>query len=78
MFINGLAHLPFALLQGLGQAKTTALFHLLELLFYLPTLYLLLHAFGIAGVALAWVLRVSLDATLLFIGVARVREGEAV
>ncbi|WP_338845895.1 flippase [Massilia sp. W12] len=72
VFINGLAHLPFALVQGLGQAKVTATFHLLELAAYLPLLYALLQIMGIAGVALAWVLRVSLDALLLFVYSARI------
>lgn len=66
VLINGLAHLPFALIQGMGAARVTAQFHLLELLFYLPVLYGLLQLWGINGVALAWVLRVSLDAALLF------------
>ena len=66
VLINGLAHLPFALIQGMGAARVTAQFHLLELLFYLPVLYGLLQLWGINGVALAWVLRVTLDAALLF------------
>lgn len=69
--INGLAHIPFALVQGMGAARVTAMFHLLELLCYLPMLYFFLRWWGINGVALAWVLRVLLDAVLLFVWSAR-------
>ncbi len=63
---NGLAHIPFAFVQGIGLSRVTALFHLLELVLYLPMIYMLLHLWGIAGVALAWCVRVALDAALLF------------
>jgi O-antigen/teichoic acid export membrane protein len=64
--INGLAHIPFAFVQGIGDARATALFHLLELALYLPLLFGLLHLFGIAGAAIAWCARVTLDCVLLF------------
>ncbi len=64
--LNGLAHIPFAYVQGRGQAKVTAQFHLLELLVYLPLLWFCIHWQGIVGVALAWTLRAALDALCLF------------
>lgn len=74
--INGLAHIPFAFVQGIGDARATALFHLLELALYLPLLLAMLHLFGIAGAAIAWCARVALDAALLF-GYAHRRLGRA-
>ncbi|HEY5799628.1 MAG TPA: flippase [Burkholderiaceae bacterium] len=64
--INGVAHIPYALVQGSGDARATALFHLLELAVYLPLLYVLIRLHGITGVAIAWCVRVTLDAALLF------------
>lgn len=64
--LNGLAHIPFAYVQGRGQSKVTAQFHLIELLLYLPLLWFCVHWQGIVGVALAWTLRAALDAALLF------------
>jgi O-antigen/teichoic acid export membrane protein len=64
--LNGMAHIPFAYVQGIGQSKVTAQFHLLELCLYLPLLWFCIHWQGIVGVALAWTLRAALDAALLF------------
>ena len=64
--INGLSSVPFAYVQGTGRADITAKFHLLELVLYLPLLFLCLAEFGITGAAIAWVTRVSIDASLLF------------
>ncbi len=64
--INGLAHIPFAFVQGIGAAKVTAQFHLIELIVYLPLLYFFIHLNGINGVATAWTIRAALDAVLLF------------
>lgn len=63
---NGLASIPFAYIQGKGRADVTAKFHLAELVLYLPLLYLLLSSLGVLGAAIAWALRVTLDAALLF------------
>lgn len=64
--INGLAHIPFAFVQGVGAAKVTAQFHIIELIVYLPLLYFFIHLYGINGVASAWTIRAALDAFLLF------------
>ncbi len=64
--INALAYVPYWLLQGLGRPDLTAKFHLLELPLYVAALMYLLKHMGIAGAALAWTLRVSLDAVLVF------------
>ncbi len=64
--LNGLAHIPFAYVQGIGQSKVTAQFHLFELAVYAPLLYVCIHWQGIVGVAIAWTVRAALDAVCLF------------
>lgn len=64
--INGLAIIPYTLVQGLGRADITAKFHLLELPVYFLLCMLLIPSLGINGAAMAWTVRVALDAVLLF------------
>jgi len=66
VLINSFAHIPFALLQGIGRPDLPAKFHLLELPIYIGTAWFLIGNWGIAGAAAAWTLRVTLDALLLF------------
>lgn len=66
VLVNSLAQIPFALVQGAGRPDLTAKFHLAELPFYLLALWWLLGTFGIEGVAVAWLMRVAVDALLLF------------
>lgn len=65
VFINSLALTPYSLIQGLGRPDITAKFHLLELPFYLLFLYYGVQRWGIAGAAVAWTVRVGVDALLL-------------
>jgi O-antigen/teichoic acid export membrane protein len=65
VLVNGLAHLPHAYLLARGRPDLPAMFHLLELPIYVASAWLLIEAHGIAGAALAWTLRVTLDAALL-------------
>ena len=67
VFINGHAYVPSGLVQGAGRPDLTAKLHLLELPFYIMVLWWLVGSYGIKGAAIAWVMRVALDATLLFI-----------
>lgn len=66
IWINGLAFVPFALLQAQGRPDIVAKFHLAELIPFFLLLWFALHHFGIVGAAAVWVLRVALDAGLLF------------
>lgn len=70
---NCLAYVPYGLLQGLGRPDLTAKFHLLELPLYVVLLWFLVRHMGIAGAALAWTVRVSVDAILLFAAAAGLR-----
>jgi O-antigen/teichoic acid export membrane protein len=74
VFINGLANVPFGLLHGAGRPQWTALLHVLEMLVYLPILWVMVSRFGIEGAAVAWTLRVTVDAALLFLLAGRIVE----
>lgn len=66
VFINSLARVPFALVQAAGRPDLTAKLHIIELPFYLLTIWWLIARAGIEGAAIAWVARVAVDAILLF------------
>jgi O-antigen/teichoic acid export membrane protein len=80
ILMNGFAQAPFAMIQARGRADLTAKIHLAELPFYLGSVLYLIRADGIEGAAIAWTMRVSAEALVLFV-VARYmldeRVGEA-
>lgn len=76
VFINGLAFVPTAYLYGRGRPDVPAKFHVGELLLYGLAGWLLIRNFGITGAALAWTLRVTVDAALLGIAMWRVSARE--
>ena len=65
IWINSVAMVPFTLLHAMGNARLTAIFHMLELVIYVVSLFYLVHALGLLGAAVAWVMRVALDWILL-------------
>jgi O-antigen/teichoic acid export membrane protein len=67
IFINAQAQVPSAHLQSAGRPDITAKLHALEVPVYAVMLFVLVQTRGITGAALAWMLRVSLDAILLFL-----------
>lgn len=67
-WINGLAFIPYSLLQAKGRPDLPAKFHLLETLPFVGVLWALSSLLGIQGAALAWSLRVLGDAGLLAAG----------
>ncbi len=81
LLLNGIASVPYAVVQAAGHARTTAQFHLAEALLYGPVLLFGLHEFGLAGAAVAWTLRVGIDMLLLFVAAERLvfgrRQSEA-
>jgi O-antigen/teichoic acid export membrane protein len=66
VFINSLALVPSALLQGIGRPDLTAKLHMIELPAYLLALWWCISKDGIEGAAVAWTGRVALDAIVLF------------
>jgi len=65
VYLNSYAQIPFAFIQGLGRADITAKLHILELPVYIALMFWLLNVYGIIGVAIAWLLRIAIDAALL-------------
>lgn len=67
ILINCLAHVPFTLIQSAGAARLTALTHFIELPFFLVALWWLTSSYGVLGAAIAWLLRMVFDTSLMFI-----------
>lgn len=65
-WINGLAFVPFGLLQSQGRPDITGKFHVAELLPFIGILWVLTSAYGVTGAAMAWSLRCAADAACLF------------
>src|SRR5207253_2345924 len=63
--INGVAYIPFTLVQGARRPDIAAKLHLLELPLYLVAAFLLINRYGIEGAAASWLLRATIDACLL-------------
>jgi O-antigen/teichoic acid export membrane protein len=74
-WVNGLAFIPFSLLQGQGRPDVAAKLHVLELGPFIVVLWVLLQQYGLMGAALAWTARVVTDAGLMF-NAARIRMHE--
>jgi O-antigen/teichoic acid export membrane protein len=72
IFVNSLAVVPLTFLYAAGRADTVARLHLAELPFYALLLWQLVSRFGADGAALAWTLRVTVDAALLFVLARRI------
>jgi O-antigen/teichoic acid export membrane protein len=65
VLVNGLAMIPFCSIQAAGRPDMTAKFHILEVIMYVPILWLLIKEWGVVGAAIAWLIRVSVDLILL-------------
>jgi len=72
ILFNSLAQVPHAYIQASGDARSTALIHVFESVFYLPTLFMLTQMHGIVGAAFAWMLRALLDLVLLHVRAMRI------
>jgi O-antigen/teichoic acid export membrane protein len=72
IMFNSLAQMPFSFVQGLGRPDITAKFHLIELPIYVTIAWIFIKQWGISGAAIAWALRMALDALLLFIASIRI------
>jgi O-antigen/teichoic acid export membrane protein len=66
VLVNSLSTLPFVLIQGAGRPDIAAKLHIAELPVYLGVVWLLTKGFGIEGTAVAWTVRITIDAFLLF------------
>jgi O-antigen/teichoic acid export membrane protein len=66
VFTNSLANMPYALLQAAGRPDLTAKIHMVEVPCYLALLYWGIWARGLEGAAIAWTVRLSVEAAVLF------------
>ena len=73
ILINSLASVATTTLQAMRRADLTARFHIAELPFYVVLLIVLVRDFGITGAAIAWLIRVLVDAALLYYSAWRLR-----
>ncbi len=62
---NGIAFIPYTLLQGQGRPDLTAKIHAAEVLPFFAALWVLTTGFGLPGAALAWGVRSTADAAIL-------------
>ncbi len=66
MLLNGMAMIALSFVQSTGRPDLGARLHVFELPIYLLALWWLIGWLGIVGAALAWLLRVAVDAAALF------------
>jgi O-antigen/teichoic acid export membrane protein len=66
LWFNALALVPYSSLQSRGRPDVPAKAHILELIVYLPALWIGVSFWGINGAAWAWDFRVIMDAIILF------------
>jgi O-antigen/teichoic acid export membrane protein len=71
VFINSIAHVPFAALQSAGRPDLIAKLHMAELPLYAASILFFARSFGLVGVAIAWTLRVTIDAIALMLATRR-------
>jgi len=67
ILINGVAVIPFSLLQGIGRHSLVGKIFLAELVIYSAVAWILIRHFGIEGAAVAWVGRASIEALMFFV-----------
>lgn len=67
VFANSLAQVPFWQIQAAGRPDWAAKMHLVELPCYLFVFWGLTRAYGIDGAGLAWLLRTTIDAAVVFL-----------
>jgi len=66
VWVNNLAWIPLTMLQAQGRPEVVAKFHVIELLPFIIALWIGIAIAGLQGAAWAWVVRVTVDAILLF------------
>ena len=64
---NGVAFIPFGLLQAQGRPDLVAKVHAVQFVPCLLLFYGMTRLFGLEGAAVAWTLRVAIDCLLLFL-----------
>lgn len=62
---NSIGAMYFSLLHARGRTKATALVHVFEFPLFIGFLVLMIHLFGVTGAAIAWSVRMVVDALLM-------------
>ena len=62
IFFVSLAHTPYSKLTAQGNVRTIAIWHLVQVPFYMLALWLGLTMYGLVGAAVAWCMRACVDA----------------
>jgi O-antigen/teichoic acid export membrane protein len=75
VYVNCVAQVPYAALQGGADVRGPALLHIIELPLYAVVLFVLMRAYGIAGVAAAWCLRMTFDTVGMWVLITRSMPG---
>lgn len=75
--INALSAMPFALLQASGRPDLNAKIHIIEFPIYLIVAYWFSVLWGLKGIAVAWSLRIFVDAVILFAIGNRIMRGQS-
>ena len=65
ILFNSLAQVPYMFIQAVGGVKKTAIIHVSEFIFYMPSLLFFVSEYGIVGAAVTWLLRSLIDLLLL-------------
>ncbi len=66
ILINSIAYIPFSFLQGIGKPEITAKIQLFELPFFALAMWFAISEMEIKGAVLVWLIRIIIDAILLF------------
>jgi O-antigen/teichoic acid export membrane protein len=66
VYINAVAQVPYAALQGGVDARSVAMLHVLELPIYLVALVASAHWMGLRGVAFVWFARMAVDGAAMW------------
>ena len=72
VFLHAISRVPSGFINALGRPDIIAKISILEMIVHVPVAWMLISAYGLNGAALAWTLRVSVDAVLLFLASSRV------
>ncbi|MGZ4788956.1 MAG: flippase [Terriglobales bacterium] len=72
VLVNSVAQVPYGLIQAVNRPDLTAKVHLYELPLYIVLVVSAVHFDGIAGAALAWTVRLTVEAVVLVVLARRV------
>lgn len=66
-WINLISHIIFTFFRAANKPHLPAIFHIIEVIIYIPLAYWLISEYNIIGAAIAWFIRVLIDFILLII-----------